>query len=101
MRAWQEQRSLQRDQLGQSISKTFSELSNEKPNKMEEEAIQRAIELSMLDVALVQSQTHRFQYEQQQKPPHKVLGIAENSCPAEIKMAYRRLARLHVSRNPR
>jgi len=96
MRTWQKQRSFQRDQLGPSISKTFAELSSENPNQMEEEAIQRAVELSLLDVALVvQSQTHRYQYEQQQNPPHKVLGVAENSSPAEIKTAYRRLARLH------
>eukprot|EP00535_Pseudo-nitzschia_heimii_P009823 CAMPEP_0197174288 /NCGR_PEP_ID=MMETSP1423-20130617/874_1 /TAXON_ID=476441 /ORGANISM="Pseudo-nitzschia heimii, Strain UNC1101" /LENGTH=469 /DNA_ID=CAMNT_0042623199 /DNA_START=262 /DNA_END=1671 /DNA_ORIENTATION=+ len=95
MKTWQNQRSFQRDQLGPSISKTFAELSRKNPNKMEKEAIQRAMELSMLDVALVQSQTHHFQNKQQQRPPHKILGVTENAGAAEIKTAYRRLARLH------
>ena len=40
VREWRHQRSLQRNQLGRSISKTFTELSKEDPNQMEEEAIQ-------------------------------------------------------------
>lgn len=95
VREWQRERSLQRNQLGLSISGTFAELSNEDPNKMEKEAIQRAMELSMLDVAMVQSRQHRLHHEQQQTPPHKILGVAENSRPAEIKTAYRRLAKIH------
>ena len=101
MREWRYQRSLQRNQLGRSISSTFAELSKEDPNQMEEEAIQRAMELSMLDVALVhspQSPNTHLQQEQQKPPPHKILGVTENASPTEIKNAYRRLARLHVSR---
>lgn len=96
MREWRHQRSLQRNQLGRSISNTFAELSNEDPNQMEEEAIQRAMELSMLDVALVHhSPNNCFQQEQQTRPPHKILGVTEDASPTEIKNAYRRLARLH------
>ena len=35
---------------------------------------------------------------QQHQLPHDILGVAENACPTEIKTAYRRLARLHVSK---
>ena len=93
---WRHQRSLQRNQLGLSISKTFAELSKEDPNQLEEEAIQRAMELSMLDVALVHS--HYRPNKQQQPLPCKILGIAENVSLMEIKTAYRKLARLHVSK---
>jgi len=98
VREWRHQRSLQRNQLGLSISKTFAELSKEDPNQMEEVAIQRAMELSMLDVALVHSYhrpNDRLQQEQQQQLPHKILGVTENASPTEIKTAYRKLARLH------
>lgn len=98
MKEWRQQRSLQRNQLGTSISKTFAKLSKEDPNQMEEDAIQRAIDLSMLDVALVHSHRHpkdRSQWEEQQELPFKILGIAENASLKEVKTAYRRLARLH------
>jgi len=98
MREWQDQRSVQRTQLGRSISNTFAELSKEDPNQMEEEAIQRAMELSMLDVAIVQSHhppNSHVQQQQQATPPHQILGVAENASPTEIKNAYRKLARLH------
>ena len=100
IREWKNQRSLQRTQLGRSISNTFVELSKEDPNQMEEEAIQRAMELSMLDVALVHSQHSskpRLQQEQQQPSPNTILGVTENASPTEIKNAYRRLAKIHVS----
>jgi hypothetical protein len=99
---WNRQRNLQRNQLGASISKTFTELSREEPDQMEEDAIKRAMELSMLDVALVYHRHDPSQqrYQQQQKQqilPHKILDVSENAHPTVIKTAYRKLARLHVS----
>jgi ribosome-binding protein aMBF1 (putative translation factor) len=96
---WNRQRNLQRNQLGASISKTFTELSREEPDQMEEDAIKRAMELSMLDVALVY---HRHDHSQQRQQHqqillHKILDVSENAHPTEIKTAYRKLARLHVS----
>ena len=97
---WNRQRNLQRNQLGASISKTFTELSREEPDQMEEDAIKRAMELSMLDVALVYHRHDHSQQRQQQHQqilPHKILDVSDNAHPTEIKTAYRKLARLHVS----
>jgi hypothetical protein len=96
--------------LGRSISETFSFLTKEQPDRMEEDAIQRAMELSMLDSALVyrkpdSSQTMSLYSSSskrlsssssrggKEQKPHEILGIAENATPAQIKAAYRKLAR--------
>jgi DnaJ-domain-containing protein 1 len=105
MTQWRKQQLLQREQLGRSISATFANLVQEKPDQMEEESLKRAIELSMLDFALVVRDSSRNegiafpQINQQQRktqqPPYEVLQVAENASPLEIKKSYRQLARLH------
>jgi DnaJ-domain-containing protein 1 len=91
--------------LGRSISETFSFLTQEQPDQMEDHAIQRALELSMLDCALVyrqpdaSSQTKimssskaSLSSSRKEQKPHEILGIAEHATPAQIKAAYRKLA---------
>jgi len=94
---WNRQRNLQRNQLGASISKTFTALSREEPDQMEVDAIQRAMELSMLDIALVYQQRHNHSHQQKKKQdlPHEILFVSENADPTEIKTAYHKLARQH------
>mmetsp|Transcript_31613 Transcript_31613/g.35391 ORF Transcript_31613/g.35391 Transcript_31613/m.35391 type:complete len:468 (-) Transcript_31613:1711-3114(-) len=97
LQVWNRQRNLQRNQLGASISKTFTALSREDPDQMEVDAIQRAMELSMLDISLVYQPLHNHSHQQKQRQelPHKILNISENSNPTEIKTAYHKLARQH------
>mmetsp|Transcript_3538 Transcript_3538/g.9955 ORF Transcript_3538/g.9955 Transcript_3538/m.9955 type:complete len:269 (+) Transcript_3538:362-1168(+) len=103
IKEWRRQQAIQRNQLGPSINTTFAELSKEDPEQMERDNIQRAMELSMLDVALVhyshQHDQHRINNSQQaqKKLPHEILGVSKNAKTTEIKAAYRKLARLHVS----
>lgn len=104
MTSWRQNRHHQRQQLGASISRTFAELTREQPDKMEEEAIRRAVELSMLDFAIV---TYLPNSDSTQMPfarapsrinvraPHEILDIPFDAHPTEIKTAYRKLARLH------
>jgi DnaJ-domain-containing protein 1 len=82
--------------LGASIGETFAFMTEETPEAMEENAIRRAIELSMLDWALVfrkpnptgasvtDSVTHRSV-----PSPYEVLQVTGNATPTEIKAAYR------------
>mmetsp|Transcript_26831 Transcript_26831/g.62713 ORF Transcript_26831/g.62713 Transcript_26831/m.62713 type:complete len:506 (+) Transcript_26831:344-1861(+) len=101
IKEWRRQQAIQRNQLGPSINTTFAELSKEDPEQMERDNIQRAMELSMLDVALVhyshQHDQHRINNSQQaqKKLPHEILGVSKNAKTTEIKAAYRKLARLH------
>ena len=86
--------------LGRSISETFANLTHENPDQLEEDAIRRAIELSMLDCALVyynkkSSMGSFFTAEKHDKQPHEILGVSETASPSEIKSAYRKLARKH------
>lgn len=92
---WNRQRNFQRNQLGVSISKTFTELSKENPDQMEADAIQRAMELSLLDVALVYHNHNHLEQQRAQILPHKILGVAVDAHASDIKTAYRKLARLH------
>jgi DnaJ-domain-containing protein 1 len=99
LQKWNTQRQQQRSQLDHSIHSTFTEIIQEQPNLLEEKAIQRAMELSLLDFALV---SYKGRPQQQQQPsqhvpksPHDILGIPSNATVAQIKAAYRELAKIH------
>ena len=92
--------------LSRSITETFEYLSRERPDMVEEENVRRAMELSMLDVALVlrggrggsggpsfgAGIGEASQAEVEAEEPHMVLGVARDAPVAEIRAAYRKLA---------
>jgi len=104
---------VRRDQaqsLGRSIAQTFHYLVREDPDRMEQQALQRALELSLLDCAivlrsdsfdgrhhnsLVQTSTNdeKKDDDKQDDSPYRILGLATDATPVEIKSAYRKLAR--------
>jgi DnaJ domain len=99
---YQKQREMQQTQLNRSISKTYSDLIGERPDKVEQDQIQRAIELSMLDCAIVPSKVSSLRRDKlldaattEARPPYVILGIPEDANQTEIKAAYRKLCRLH------
>ena len=85
--------------LSASISETFRTLVDDNPDLMEEESIRRAMELSMLDFALVHH-TNTSPRQQKKKNanangellPHEILGVSVDATKEEIKMSYRRRA---------
>jgi len=82
--------------LSASISETFQTLIDENPDVMEEEALKRAMELSMLDFAIVHhSPTEKLGHRKnanKNESPHEILKLDKNASPSEIKNAYRRRA---------
>ena len=88
--------------LSASISETFRTLVDDNPDLMEEESIRRALELSMLDFALVHQTEQRYKSHNSRqekkhssakdKLPHEILGISADATKEEMKMAYRRRA---------
>ena len=90
--------------LSQSLSQTAAYLSRENPEQMEQDEIRRAMELSMLDVALVlrrgdtrtaggtASTKATATKSQQPVDPHDILGVPRGASVDEIKAAYRKLA---------
>ncbi|KAL9181438.1 hypothetical protein ACHAXT_010243 [Thalassiosira profunda] len=92
--------------LRASIGQTYRELLEENPDVMEEEALKRALELSMLDMAIVHhtpTQKIRVGYQSNNDmSPHKVLGIDADATPEEIKTAYRtRALETHLDKGGR
>mmetsp|Transcript_6669 Transcript_6669/g.15139 ORF Transcript_6669/g.15139 Transcript_6669/m.15139 type:complete len:597 (+) Transcript_6669:146-1936(+) len=74
--------------LSASISETYQNLIQENPDVMEEEALKRAKELSMLDFAIV----HHTRTEKLLDSPHQILKIDQDASHSEIKNAYRQRA---------
>jgi len=86
--------------MSQSLSQTAAYLSQENPEQMEQDAIKRAMELSMLDVALVlrrgesagAASKGNATKSQQPVDPHDILGVPGDASVEVIKAAYRKLA---------
>jgi len=91
--------------LSASIGDTFQSLCEENPDLMEEEAIKRACELSMLDFALVHQTATRKRATSERgysvinnergtigESAYEILQVDEESTPEEIKVAYKRRA---------
>lgn len=81
--------------LSASISDTYHTLIDENPDVVEEEALKRAMELSMLDFAIVRcTPTNKVGRKNPKKieSPYEILKVKNNASPAEIKLAYRRRA---------
>lgn len=83
--------------LSASIGETYQNLINENPDVIEEDALKRALEMSMLDFAIV----HHINNERRgsiqskksdHKSPHDILQVGKDASPLEIKNAYRRRA---------
>lgn len=89
--------------LRASIMETWSFLSREHPDVVEEEELRRAIELSMLDCALMVRPTSKEKRTKTSwevfffgttETPQTILGVSEDATESEIKAAYRRKARV-------
>lgn len=86
--------------LSASIGATYNSLLNENPDSLEADAIKRAMELSMLDFAIVHhipSVRNHVPRDNQRKvvkdeDPYRVLGVKSDASHEEIKKAYRQRA---------
>ena len=98
------------DSLSQSLSQTFHSLTREDPDLMERDALRRAMELSLLDCAIVVRDANMDGLttstgttptvaaaaaagNKSPKQPHQILGVAANATPTQIKAAYRKMAK--------
>lgn len=81
--------------LAESLTQTLQVLSKEDPGFVEENALKRAMELSMLDCALVIRDAKLPAYSRKNQSPHGILGLPPDASITDIKKAYRKLARLH------
>lgn len=83
--------------LNASISETYQQLVDENPDALDDEALKRAMELSMLDFALVHHTStekvgKKAKKATQDISPFEILGVSSDATPDEIKNAYRRKA---------
>lgn len=87
--------------LSASIGSTYNSLMGENPDSIEADAIRRAMELSMLDFAIVRhTQTERKytnanskkQIIRKDEDPYEILRIRQDASHDEIKKAYRQRA---------
>ncbi|KAL7528003.1 hypothetical protein ACHAXR_002226, partial [Thalassiosira sp. AJA248-18] len=79
--------------LNASISETYQNLMEENPDVMEEDALKRAMELSMLDFALVHRiPDKRVQTHNKNESPHQILRVEQNATRSEIKKGFQRRA---------
>ncbi|KAL7528548.1 hypothetical protein ACHAWF_004967, partial [Thalassiosira exigua] len=74
-----------------SINETYQSLVHETPDAMEENALRRAMELSLLDFAIVQRAAAKPR-RRSEPSPYEILRIRTSASPVEIKNAYRRCA---------
>lgn len=78
--------------LSASIGETYQNLIQESPGVMEDEALERAKELSMLDFAIVHHNGHIKKNPNQKDSPYEILKLDKDASPSEIKNAYRQRA---------
>ena len=87
--------------LSASIGSTYNSLLKENPDTVEEDAIKRAMELSMLDFAIVHHIPTERHYtnvsnnqstNEKEEDPYKVLRITAEASSVEVKAAYRQRA---------
>lgn len=84
--------------LSASIGATYASLVKENPDSLEADTIKRAIELSMLDFAVVnhtstQSYTNATnKSNDREDDPYKILRIRSGACYEEVRRAYRQRA---------
>lgn len=90
------------DFMAESLSQTLDVLSQEDPDFVEKNALKRAMELSMLDWAIVVRSTssssssfHNVNHKAKDESPYDILGLKPTASFTEIKKAYRKLARTH------
>jgi len=84
------------ESLSASIGETYQTLIDENPDVVEAEALKRAMELSMLDFAIVHHFPTKKISHQKEPPkkesPHEILNVGEHASRTELKNAYRRRA---------
>lgn len=84
--------------LSASINETYRTLTAENPDVMEEEATKRAVELSLLDFALVRGSSsaksgqNKTPNNRSDSSPYAILKVDPGASPDAIKIAYRRRA---------